>query len=224
MLSKLCVVLLFLDRLSFLRVDSNKVNCGQVSLKTGDGGLEDGHREADDGEDDEHVEGARGEVREVQHGVEQLVACTHGEEDPPVGIIKLHPVVAGGVNELVAGGALQEGGVDMEPVARDVNSHGELEQEHEARVEGGEGGQQTHRGAPVSQHVQHGSELAALPQKTSGVAINSVQKSGDDVTPGGGHVVSGHEPEAEQSQSDPPVPDQVGHKHEHVLGLGELAE
>ena len=44
-------------------------------LKTGDGGLEDRHGEADDCEDDEHVEGARGEVREVQHGVEQLVAC-----------------------------------------------------------------------------------------------------------------------------------------------------
>ena len=27
-------------------------------LKTGDGGLEDRHGEADDGEDDEHVEGA----------------------------------------------------------------------------------------------------------------------------------------------------------------------
>ena len=50
------------------------------------------------------------------------------------------------------------------------------------------------------------------------------QLTGDDVAPGGGHVVGGHEPEAEQSQRDPPVPDQVGHKHKHVLGLGELAE
>lgn len=50
------------------------------------------------------------------------------------------------------------------------------------------------------------------------------QLTGDDVTPGGGHVVGWHEPEAEQSQRDPPVPDQVGHKQKHVLGLRELAE
>ena len=50
------------------------------------------------------------------------------------------------------------------------------------------------------------------------------QLTGDDVTPGGGHIVGGHEPEAEQSQEDPPVPDQVGHEQEHILSLGELAE
>ena len=55
----------------------------------------------------------------------------------------------------MAGGALEEGCVDMEPVARDVNRHGELEQEHEARVEGGEGGQQAHRGAPGHYNSDH---------------------------------------------------------------------
>ena len=55
----------------------------------------------------------------------------------------------------MAGGALQESGVHMKPVARDVYGHGELEQEHEARVEGGEGGQQTHGGAPGHHHSDH---------------------------------------------------------------------
>ena len=50
------------------------------------------------------------------------------------------------------------------------------------------------------------------------------QLTGDDVTPGGGHVVGGHEPEAEEGEQDPPVADQVGHEHEDVLSLGQLAE
>ena len=65
----------------------------------------------------------------------------------------------------------------MEPVAGDVDDHGELEEEHEAGVEGSEGGEETHGGAPVCQHVQHGSKLAALSQQTSGVTINSIQQS-----------------------------------------------
>ena len=52
-----------------------------------------------------------------------MLTGAHSEEDPPVRVVELHPVVAGRVDELVAGGALQEGGVDMQPVARDVNGH-----------------------------------------------------------------------------------------------------
>ena len=36
---------------------------------------------------------------------------------------------------------LQQSSVDMEPVTGDVNCHGELEEEHEAGVEGGQSGQ-----------------------------------------------------------------------------------
>ena len=36
---------------------------------------------------------------------------------------------------------LEEGGVDVEPMTGDVDGHGQLEQEHEAGVEGGQGGQ-----------------------------------------------------------------------------------
>ena len=48
--------------------------------------------------------------------------------------------------------------------------------------------------------------------------------TGEDVATGGGHVVGGHEPDAQERHEDPPVADQVGHKQEHVLRLGELAE
>ena len=49
--------------------------------------------------------------------------------------------------------------VQVQPVAGDVQSHAELEQEGVGRVEQREVDQQTHGGAAVRQHVQHGSKL-----------------------------------------------------------------
>ena len=40
--------------------------------------------------------------------------------------------------------------------------------------------------------------------------------------PDGGRVVGGHEPEGQQGQEDPGVPDEVGDEQEHVLGLGHV--
>ena len=88
------------------KVDIQSIKLVPGYLETGDGGLEYRHGEAEGGEDGEHVERARGEVAEVKHGVEQLVAGTHGEEDAPVRVVELHPVVAGRVDELVAGRTL----------------------------------------------------------------------------------------------------------------------
>ena len=85
------------------------------------------------------------------------------------------------------------------------------------RVEGGEGGEEGHGGAPVRQHVQHGAKLAALAEHPRGVAVQSVQQAGDDVTPGGHRVVGRHEPEAQQGQQDPHVADQVGNEQKDVL-------
>ena len=77
----------------------------------------------------------------------------------------------------MAGGALQQRGVNVEPVAGDVDGHGELEEEHGPGVEGGEGGQQAHGGAPVRQHVEHRTELAALPQQPRRVPVHRVQQA-----------------------------------------------
>ena len=46
----------------------------------------------------------------------------------------------------------------------------------------------------------------------------------ENVAPGSRDVVGGHEPEAEEGEQDPPVADEVGHEHEDVLRLGQLAE
>ena len=107
----------------------------------------------------------------------------------------------------------------MEPVAGDVDGHGELEEEGEAGVEGGEGGEETHGGTPIRQHVQHGAKLAALSQQPRHVAVQGVQESGEDVTPGRQDVVGGHEPETEQGQQDPTVAYQVGNEEEDIFTL-----
>ena len=109
--------------------------------------------------------------------------------------------------------------MNMEPVAGDVDDHGELEEEHEAGVEGSEGGEETHGGAPVCQHVQHGSKLAALAQHPRHMTVQGVQQAGEDVTPGGRGVVGGHEPEAQQGQKYPGVAYQVRHEQEHIFTL-----
>lgn len=49
--------------------------------------------------------------------------------------------------------------MQVQPVAGDVQTHADLEQEGVGRVEQGQVHQQTHGGAAVSQHVQHGSKL-----------------------------------------------------------------
>ena len=100
--------------------------------------------------------------------------------------------------------------MNVEPVAGDVDNHGELEEEDEAGVEGGEGGEETHGCTPIRKHVQHGPELAALPQQPRHVAVHGVQEGGEDVAAGGQDVVGGHEPETEQGQQYPGVSDQVG--------------
>ena len=49
--------------------------------------------------------------------------------------------------------------VKVQPVAGDVQTHAELKQEGVGGVDQGQVDQQTHGGAAVRQHVQHGPEL-----------------------------------------------------------------
>lgn len=78
---------------------------------------------------------------QIQAGVEQLVSCTHTEEHSPVSVVLMHEPVSSGIHKLVAGLALQEAGVQVKPVARDVDTHAHLEQKGGAGIEGAEGGQ-----------------------------------------------------------------------------------
>lgn len=51
--------------------------------------------------------------------------------------------------------------VQVQPVAGHVQTHDELEEEGVGRVEHRQVDQQTHGGAAVRQHVQHGAKLGA---------------------------------------------------------------
>merc|ERR1719268_150772 len=84
----------------------------------------------------------------------------NGEGDDSHDVVEAHPVVASGINKLVTGCTLKKGGVEMEPMASNVDSHGELKEKHEGGVEGGESREETHCGAPVCQHIQHRAKLA----------------------------------------------------------------
>lgn len=62
-------------------------------------------------------------------------------------------------------------------MAADVNDHGQLEEEHPSGIKGAQRGQEGHGGAPVGQHIKHGTKLGTLVQDPGGVAIKCVQKS-----------------------------------------------
>lgn len=141
-------------------------------------------------------------MEEVETGVEQFIAGAHPEQNPAVGVVELHGPVAGGVNELVAAFALEEAGVEVEPVAAHVDAHGDLEEEGGGGVESAERGQQAHRCTTVSQHVQHTTKPGALSQHPCCVAIHGIQKTGQQVA-GHGHGGAGrHEPERQDSKED----------------------
>ncbi len=60
----------------------------------------------------------------------------------------MHDGVRRRVHELVAGAALQQAGVQVDPVAADVDDHAQLEEERPRRVERAQRGQEGHGGAP----------------------------------------------------------------------------
>lgn len=57
--------------------------------------------------------------------------------------------------------------MQVQPVAGHVQRHAELEQEGVGGVEQRQVDQQTHGGAAIRQHVQHGPELGGWKQKRS---------------------------------------------------------
>ena len=75
----------------------------------------------------------------------------------------------------LVGSYLHEGGVQVDPVAADVDDHAQLEEERPRRVERAQRRQQRHGSAPVRQHVQHGAELGPLVERAGGVAVESVE-------------------------------------------------
>ena len=145
----------------------------------------------------ENVEGPLSEVQEVEAGVEELIAGTHGEEKGFVGVVKPHDGVVGPVDKLVALGTLEQRRVQVDPVAGNVDCHRHLEEKHPTRIEGAQRRKQAHCGTPemnnrffenatrnhssgmyfavpVCEHVKHGSKLRRLVEGPGGMSIKGV--------------------------------------------------
>ncbi len=193
--------------LSLFDVHLAQVDGGQVALKQRDARLGHRHRKRQPSQDLKDVERAGGEVEQVQRGVEELVAHTHEEQDGPRRVVQLHDGVALGRHELVTRLALQEAGVQVEPVTTHVDDHGHDEPEGPLGVERAQDGQEGGRGAAIRQHVQHGAEFRGLIEGAGGVTVEGVEKCREDVTRGRDHVVALHEPEAHDGQEDSRVAD-----------------
>lgn len=95
----------------------------------------------------------------------------------------------------------------MKPVAGDVQTHADLEQEGEGRVEQRQVDQQTHGGASVRQHVQHRPELSGLVERSGSVTVEGVQQSAEHVAEDGRPWTAGHQVEGQQGQNYTAVTD-----------------
>jgi len=161
-------------------------------------------------------------VEEIEAGVEQFVASAHPKEHPAICVVELHGPVTGGVHELVAAFALEEAGVEVEPVAAHVDAHRDLEEEGGSGVEGAESRQQAHRRTTVSQHVQHAAKPGALAQHPSSMSIHGIQETGQQVASHSQGWAGRHEPERQDRQEDSGVTNQIRNEQKYILGLGQL--
>lgn len=67
--------------------------------------------------------------------------------------------------------------VKMQPMGGNIKAHAQLEQEGRLRIEHSQIHQQTHGGAAVSQHVQHGPKAGALVKSPGSMAIKGVKEA-----------------------------------------------
>ena len=72
---------------------------------------------------------------------------------------------------------LEKRRVHVNPVTADVDGHRDLEQDCRRRIEDAEGGEETHGGATVREHVKHGAKLRRLVEKSGSMSVHSVEKS-----------------------------------------------
>lgn len=180
---------------------------GGDEVQEADAGLE----QADDpAESLQPVEPA-GRLLDVMENVEQteeeLVPGTHHKQNRLGGVVEAKDGVPGEVDGFVTRRSFYRRAVQVQPVAGDVQTHAELEQEGVGGVEQGQVDQQTHGGTAVSQHVHHGAELGGLIERPRGVAIEGVEQGAEQVAEDGRPRAAGHQVEGDQGQHHPGVTD-----------------
>uniref|UniRef100_A0A1Y1M3Z7 Uncharacterized protein n=1 Tax=Photinus pyralis TaxID=7054 RepID=A0A1Y1M3Z7_PHOPY len=104
-----------------------------------------------------------------------------------------------------------------DPVAGNVDCHGEKEPERVPRVKRNEDGAQAHRTATVGELIEHGAKFRALIEVSRGVSIEGVEKGGEDVASGRHYVIRGHKVKGDDREDYPPVTDNVWHKEEYIF-------
>lgn len=105
----------------------------------------------------------------------------------------------------------------MQPVACDVQTHADLEQEGVGGVEQGQVHQQTHGGTTVSQHVQHGTKLGGLVECACSMAVESVKQRTEEVEEDSRPWTALHQVEGQKGQDDPSITDQVRNKDKYIF-------
>lgn len=102
--------------------------------------------------------GTFGEVQKVKCSIKSFVSEAHPEQYHFISVVKSHYWIFRHVDELVRGFSLQNCCVQIQPMAHDVDGHGELEPKHVFWIEVGEGDAQAHGARSIGQLIQHSSE------------------------------------------------------------------
>lgn len=156
-------------------------------------------------------------MEEEEEAEEELVPGAHDKQNRLGGVVDPEDGVPREVDALMTGGACYCRAVQVQPVAGDVHTHAELEEEDVGRVEQRQVDQQTHGGTAVRQHVHHGSKLSALVEGSGRVSVQRVQQGAEQVAEDGGPGTAGHQSEGQQGQEDTAVTDQIGDEEEDVF-------
>lgn len=101
------------------------------------------------------------EMQYIKSSIESLIASTHKEQYVPICIIQMHYRVFRHINEFVGSLPLECCRMKVEPVASNVNCHGDLEPEGVGRVERSKCHHETGSSCTVSQLVQHRTKFCA---------------------------------------------------------------
>lgn len=100
-----------------------------------------------------------------------------------VGVVQVQEPTAALVDILVTGiGASHgQGGIHMNVVAREVEGEEHLENNGPSRERARQENKQARSGAPISDHVEDGTEARRLLESARGVTVEGIQKAGHAV-------------------------------------------
>ena len=152
-----------------------------------------------------------------EKAVEGLISSTQDKQSRSGGVVDATHWISRQLNHLATFTASDHRTVEVQPVAGHIQAHAELEEKGGVRVQQGQVDQQTHCGAAVCPHVQHGPKPGPLIKDSSSVSIKSVQKSTEQVEGGGREGAAEHEVERNDGEDNLCITDEVRRKQEDIF-------